>query len=53
MALFDRILSGIPETDTALDNIKFGNNVLWRVSKLSEFSIDLLKCRPLQIQKSL
>ena len=28
MTPFGRILSGIPEKDTALDKIKFGDNVL-------------------------
>ena len=37
MAAFDRIKSGIPEMDTALDNIRLGDNVVWRVSCLSEF----------------
>ena len=39
MAAFDRILSGIPEMDTALDNIRLGDNVVWRVSDLSEFRL--------------
>ena len=39
MAAFDRVLSGIPEMDTALDNIRLGDNVVWRVSKLSEFRL--------------
>ena len=33
MAAFDRILSGIPEMDQALDNIRLGDNVVWRVSQ--------------------
>ena len=37
MAAFDRISSGIPEMDTAFDNIRLGDNVVWRVTKLSEF----------------
>ena len=37
MAAFDRILSGIPEMDQALDNIRLGDNVVWRVSHLQEF----------------
>ena len=37
MAAFDRILSGIPEMDQALDNIRLGDNVVWRVSHLEEF----------------
>jgi len=32
MAAFDRINSGIPALDTALDNIRLGDNVVWRVS---------------------
>ena len=36
MAAFDRILSGIPEMDKALDNIRLGDNVVWRVSELSQ-----------------
>ena len=39
MAAFDRIKSGIPEMDTALDNIRLGDNVVWRVSNLSEFKL--------------
>ena len=39
MAAFDRILSGIPEMDKALDNIRLGDNVVWRVSNLDEFKL--------------
>ena len=39
MAAFDRILSGIPEMDTALDSIRLGDNVVFRVSDLSEFKL--------------
>ena len=39
MAAFDRIKSGIPEMDTALDSIRLGDNVVWRVSDLSEFKL--------------
>ena len=39
MAAFDRICSGIPEMDKALDNIRLGDNVVWRVSELSEFKL--------------
>ena len=37
MAAFDRIGSGIPALDTALDNIRLGDNVVWRVSGLEQF----------------
>ncbi len=37
MAAFDRILSGIPAMDEALDSIRLGDNVVWRVSSLEEF----------------
>ena len=37
MAAFDRIESGIPEMDKALDNIRLGDNVVWRVSELADF----------------
>ena len=37
MAPFERIKSGIPEMDTALDNIRLGDNVVWRVSDLAQF----------------
>ncbi len=37
MAAFERICSGIPEMDKALDNIRLGDNVVFRVSDLSEF----------------
>ena len=39
MAAFDRILSGIPEMDDAFDNIRLGDNVVWRVSDLSQFRL--------------
>ncbi len=39
MAAFDRIKSGIPELDTAVDNIRLGDNVVWRVKELSQFRI--------------
>lgn len=39
MAAFDRVLSGIPEMDKALDNIRLGDNVVWRVSNLDEFKL--------------
>ncbi|MDO4490121.1 MAG: PEP/pyruvate-binding domain-containing protein [Lachnospiraceae bacterium] len=37
MAAFDRIASGIPDMDKALDNIRLGDNVVWRVLDLQEF----------------
>ena len=37
MAAFDRVMSGIPALDRALDNIRMGDNVVWRVSDLDEF----------------
>ena len=37
MAAFDKILSGIPALDQALDYIRMGDNVVWRVSGLEEF----------------
>lgn len=39
MAAFDRVQSGIPELDTALDNIRLGDNVVWRVSNLAQFKL--------------
>ncbi len=36
MAAFDRVLSGIPEMDRALDHIRLGDNVVWRVADLKE-----------------
>ena len=39
MAAFDPIKSGIPEMDKALDNIRLGDNVVWRVSDLSQFKL--------------
>ena len=32
MAAFDRVLSGIPQMDECFDNIRLGDNVVWRVS---------------------
>ena len=37
MAAFDKVLSGIPALDQALDYIRMGDNVVWRVSGLEEF----------------
>ena len=37
MAAFDRVASGIPEMDGALDNIRLGDNVVLRVSDLDSF----------------
>ena len=39
MAAFERVLSGIPEMDKALDNIRLGDNVVFRVSDLWEFKL--------------
>ena len=39
MAAFDRVLSGIPEMDNAFDNIRLGDNVVWRVSDLEQFKL--------------
>ena len=39
MAAFERVKSGIPEMDTALDHIRLGDNVVWRVPDLSEFRL--------------
>ena len=39
MAAFDRIESGIPEMDQALDNIRLGDNVVWRVEDLDDFKL--------------
>ena len=39
MAAFDRVMSGIPEMDTAFDNIRLGDNVVWRVSDLEQFKL--------------
>ncbi len=39
MAAFERILSGLPEMDRALDSIRMGDNVVWQVSELSEFRL--------------
>ena len=37
MAAFERVKSGIPAMDRVLDNIRMGDNVVWRVSDLKEF----------------
>ena len=39
MAAFDRVKSGIEQMDRCLDNIRLGDNVVWRVSDLSEFKL--------------
>ena len=37
MAAFERVSSGIPMMDKALDNIRLGDNVVWQVSELDQF----------------
>ena len=39
MAAFDRVKSGIPEMDVAIDHIRMGDNVVWRVSEISQFQL--------------
>ena len=39
MAAFERIKSGIPQMDAAFDNIRLGDNVVWRVSELAQFKL--------------
>ncbi|MBR5730985.1 MAG: phosphoenolpyruvate synthase, partial [Firmicutes bacterium] len=39
MAAFERVKSGIPEMDAAFDNIRLGDNVVWRVPSLDEFRL--------------
>jgi hypothetical protein len=39
MAAFDRVLSGIPQMDEHFDNIRLGDNVVWRVDNLEEFKL--------------
>ena len=38
MTAFERVKSGIPGLDEALDNIRLGDNVVWNVTNLNEFS---------------
>ncbi len=39
MAAFDRIDTGIPQMDEVFDNIRLGDNVVWRVDDLDEFRL--------------
>ena len=39
MAAFGKVKSGIAQMDEALDYIRLGDNVVWRVSDLSEFKL--------------
>jgi hypothetical protein len=39
MAAFDRVCSGIPQMDQVFDNIRLGDNVVWRVDDLGEFKL--------------
>ena len=39
MAAFDRVLSGIPQMDEHFDNIRLGDNVVWRVDNLEQFKL--------------
>lgn len=39
MALFDRIKSGIPDMDQALDHLRLGDDVVWNVCNLEEFKL--------------
>ena len=36
MAVFEKIHSGLPGLDRALDSIRMGDNVVWQVFSLSE-----------------
>lgn len=38
MAAFDRVKSGITGIDQALDNIRMGDNVVWQLTRLEDFS---------------
>ena len=38
MVAFERVKSGIEQLDETLDNIRLGDNVVWQVSNLKEFS---------------
>ena len=39
MAAFERVLSGIPQMDENFDNIRLGDNVVWRVDDLEQFKL--------------
>lgn len=39
MAAFDRVQSGIPQMDENFDNIRLGDNVVWRVDDLGQFRL--------------
>ena len=39
MAAFDRVRSGIPQMDDNFDNIRLGDNVVWRVDDLAQFKL--------------
>ena len=39
MAAFDRVMSGIPQMDERYDNIRLGDNVVWRVDSLEDFKL--------------
>ncbi len=45
MAAFDRVCSGIPQMDEQFDNIRLGDNVVWRVDKLEEFDANYEKLK--------
>lgn len=39
MTAFERILSGMPGMDAALDSIRLGDNVVWQISDMDEFKV--------------
>jgi len=39
MAAFDRVKSGIPQMDENFQNIRLGDNVVWRVDDLEQFKL--------------
>lgn len=41
MAAFDKVKCGIPQMDEAIDYIRLGDNVVFRVSSLEEFKLFL------------
>lgn len=50
MSAFDRIESGIPSMDRLLDSIRLGDNVVWQVENLEDFSLFALQFAKQAIQ---
>src|SRR4030042_1050327 len=55
MAAFDKICSGVEGIDKTLDSIRLGDNVVWQVSDIQEYSffVELLARQAIKEKRNL